>query len=75
MRNPSGVGSEEPPEFIRGSGQPYFLCEGPCGLGIFDASQNMGVDFGMVFLPQGVKGFGIALLCAVDEYAYAEVCG
>ena len=51
---------------------PCFSCEIFCSLRIFDAPQDVPINFEVVFLHQRGKRFSVALLHAHDEVRFVE---
>lgn len=52
---------------------PCLLCQVFCGFGIFDASQNMRIEAGLVCGDKWGKRFGVAVLGAFNEVSFVEV--
>ena len=52
---------------------PCFLCEVLGGFSIFYTSEDVRIDFRMVFLHQGIKGFSIAMLDLLNEGIFVKI--
>ena len=52
---------------------PGLLCQVLCGLSIFDASQNVRIEAGLVCGDKWSKRFGVAVLGAFNEVSFVDV--